>query len=102
MEKMYYFSFSKHAHDLEFRRNRLKNTIDDILMGGGKVDWSAIEKMEKEIDDINEIFTYWDGRPASKIPARLYGVAKNATLWASNTRAETCIENGRPDLVQYC
>ena len=102
MTKMYYFSFAKHAHDLEFRRNRLKNTIDDMLMGEGKPDFDLIEKMEKEISQLEEIMSYWDGYPASKIPAHLYGVAKDAVLWASNARAETCIENGRLDLVQYC
>lgn len=100
--KMYYFSFNKHGHDLEFRRNRLKNTIDDMLASGIVTDWGKVEEMEDEIEKINEIFTYWDGNPASKLPADLYQIANNAAIWASETRVATCIENGRTDLIQYC
>ena len=102
MAKMYWFSMAKHGHDLEFRMNRLKNTIDDMVMGDGKVDWDAVEKMEQEIEDIQEIFHYWCGGGAVQLPANLYGVAKNASIWASETRAGRCIENGRRDLARYC
>lgn len=102
--KMYYFSFAKHAHDLEFRKNRLLNIIDSMYMNDGeyKYDAESIERMEKEIDMIRDIFRYWDGRPASKIPANLYGLAVDIVTWASNTRASTCISNGRYDLLRYC
>ena len=101
MAKMYWFSMSKYSHDLFFRMNRLKNTIDDMVMGENEVDWDAIAKMEQEVEDIQEIFTY-GGNGAVQLPARLYGVAKNASIWAREARANTCIANGRKDLVRYC
>lgn len=101
MAKMYWFSMSKYSHDLFFRMNRLKNTIDDMVMGENEVDWDAIAKMEQEVKDIQEIFTY-GGCGAVQLPARLYGVAKNASIWAREARANTCIANGRTDLVKYC
>ena len=38
MAKMYWFSMSKYSHDLFFRMNRLKNTIDDMVLGENEVD----------------------------------------------------------------
>ena len=101
MAKMYWFSMSKYAHDLFFRMNRLKNTIDDMVMGDAEVDWDKIEKMEQEVKDLQEILSY-GGCGAVQLSARLYGVAKNASIWARETRANTCIENGREDLLKYC
>lgn len=101
--KMYYFSFAKHGHDLDFRRNRLLNLLDEEYHKLPKeTNYELCEKMEAEVEAINEIFNYWDGRPASKIPANLYGIAMNATVWAGETRAASCVANGRKDLLKYC
>ena len=100
--KWYYFSFAKHAHDIQFRINRLQNTLDDAWYGNIKLSGEQVEKMEKEIEDLNEVLNCWDGRPASKIPANLYGVAQNAVTWARETRSASCVLNGRSDLLEYC
>ena len=100
--KFYYFSFAKHAHDIQFRIYRLQNTIDAAWYGNIKLSSEQIEQMEKEIEDLDEVLNCWDGRPASKVPADLYGVAINAVNWARETRTASCIANGREDLLQYC
>lgn len=100
--KWYYFSFAKHAQDIQLRICRLQNTLDSAWYGDIKLSENQIEQMEKEIEDLNEVLNCRDDRPASKVPADLYGVAINAVNWARESRTVSCIANGREDLLQYC
>lgn len=79
-EKWYWFSFQKHGHDIEYRRNKLFCAIQD-----GEEDQNG--KLQKEYEALTEILLLQRG-PTSKIPGRLYGYAKNAILWAGNARAD--------------
>lgn len=100
--KYYFFSFQKHGHDIEFRANAIRNAMYDMEDGVEPMNGRVYDRLEKELDQLNEIMEWWDGRPASKIPGYLYGIAMEAVNWASNRRAATCIEKGRTDLLQYC
>ena len=100
-EKFYPFSFKKHGHDIEFRKNRLYLEICRMRDGEVPFDDVRYDMIEKEMDQLNEILDYCRG-PVSPIPGRLYGVAKDACAFASLTRAESCAARGRYDLLQHC
>lgn len=80
-EKTYPFSVRKHAHDIEFYRNRLFNTMHDMEMGEIPMDTKRYDRI-------------YDGKQI--------GLAKKIVIWASETRAQSCIERGRLDLLKYC
>ncbi len=82
MEKTYWFSFEKHAHDLYFRRNALYNRMAELD------EFSAeYNKLEKEFNALTSVLDYAFA-PCAKIPANLYRYAINAVSWAETTRAE--------------
>ena len=100
-EKFYPFSFEKHGHDIEFRKNRLYLEICRMRDGEVPFDDVRYDMIEKEIDQLSEILDYCRG-PVSPIPGRLYGVAKDACAFSSEARAAACIEKKRYDLLKYC
>jgi hypothetical protein len=110
--KTYPFSTAKHAHDIEFFRNRLLNRMGDMECGfdseGNDVAWDkdAYEAMEKVLyspvfESINRKMYGACGRPIW-LTGKEIGMAKEIVAWASNTRAATCVKNGRYDLLKYC
>ena len=106
MEKLYYFSVAKHAHDIEFYRNRLFNTMRDMENGDIEWDETKYDEMSNlyygDLDELYKMmFTSRDGVTV-KLTGKQIGLAKEIVAWASNTRAQTCIDAGRYDLLQYC
>ena len=89
--KMYPFSVQKHAHDIEFRRNRVKNTIDAIHMKKFFCTEENLQKLyvlEEKLTDLllaimsgNGVVCYLTGEQIA--------LAKESVLWANDTRAET-------------
>lgn len=107
MAKTYYFSVRKHAHDIELYRNRLFNTMKGMESGEIPMDAKRYDRIYEmyygPLEDLSNavFFNTRDG-----ITAQLTGpqiaLAKKIVIWASETRAQSCIEAGRLDLLQYC
>lgn len=104
--KRYPFNCEKHAHSIEFRINRLWCTIHDMQVGEIPFDEAKYVQMENEHDQLEGLLrTMLDTRDARGIcwlTGKEISLAKNAVAWASETRARSCIERGRYDLLQYC
>lgn len=88
--KLYPFSTVKHAHDIEFRRNRAKNEICDVLSGEIKMSNEEFEKLcelEEALTGLLEaVLNSRDGRVCYLTGEQL-GLAKECVLWAGNRRA---------------
>ena len=60
--RLYPFSGTKHAHDIEFRRARVKNELHEAIQLEGnrlvcKISderYAALEKLEEQLDDLIE------------------------------------------------
>ena len=84
MEKMYWFSTKKHAHDIEYRRNRCFNEVGQLEYENKPVP----KELRKLLEDLEEIRGYLAGMGnyPVQLPARLYGVAMDAVGWAAAAR----------------
>ena len=106
-EKMYPFSCKKHAHDIEFYANRLYNTMCDMESGEIPMDKERYDWMYDlyygELMELRDAVCYntRDG-VVSYLTGNQIALAKKIVFWASEERANTCIKNGRYDLLQYC
>lgn len=105
-EKRYPFSAAKHAHDIEFYHNRLWLTAREMECGEIPMDKARYERITKMLDgDLRELQNAMSGAcccPVIYLTGKQIGLAKKIVAWASETRAQTCIKNGRYDLVKYC
>ncbi len=107
MAKTYPFSTAKHAHDIEFYRNRLFNTMADMESGEIPMDAERYDRIHDmyygALEELYDAVCYntRDGR-ISYLTGPQIALAKRIVAWASETRANTCIERGRLALVQYC
>lgn len=106
MAKTYPFSVQKHAHDIEFYRNRLFNTMCDMESGEIPMDTKRYDRIydfyHGPLEELYEMmFTSRDGKTV-QLTGKQIGLAKKIVVWASETRARSCIERGRLDLLQYC
>jgi len=84
MEKLYWFSTKQHAHDVEFRCNRVYNNICGMENKGKKVP----DSMYRLHDDLEAILCYMAGscdRPV-QLPGRLYAIARDSVAWANSVR----------------
>lgn len=105
-EKLYPFSIQKHAHDIEYYHNHLWNTMKDmerdiIPMNAERYDriydfyyGELMELYEKMFDSRDGYVTYLTGKQI--------GLAKKIVVWASERRAQHCIENGKIEYLKYC
>ena len=84
--KKYPFSLNRHAHDLEFRRNRAMNELYDKQMNNTLKDGEE-ERFQKLIDDLAEILlTFPDGNNVVWITGKQYGLARDSVAWAEAMR----------------
>lgn len=87
--KLYPFSTAKHAHDIEFRRNRVKNEIYDVISGELKVSEDEFVRMcdlEAELTDLLvAVLNSSDGR-VCYLTGEQIGLAKECVLWAAGNR----------------
>lgn len=106
-QKLYPFSTRKHAHDIEFYRNRLYNTMCAMERGDMPMDGERYDRIydfyNGELEELYDAvcFNTRDGI-VSYLTGKQIALAKQIVLWASETRAQSCIESGRLDLLQYC
>lgn len=90
--KTYPFSVAKHQHDVEFRYNRISNTIDDIYSGEIEATSEQIDELENLKDQLDELRGYVFGSyPICYLPGKIYGLAVETVAWAEHTRDETQI-----------
>lgn len=85
-EKMYPFSGTKHAHDIDFRRARCKNELYEM---GIDKDHPYDAEKEKELlkleEQLDELIGYMH-EGVCYIPGRLYGLAQESVAWAAEQR----------------
>ena len=104
-EKLYPFSTQKHAHSIEFRRNRIYCEMHDMELG--VIPWNikkydAMDKMYDQLTDLLDAILYsGDGRVAW-LTGKQIALAKETVAWASNERARSLIEAGKHEYLQYC
>ena len=104
--KKYPFSIQKHAHDIEFYRNRLYNTMCDMESGEIPMDAERFDRIydfyHNELEELYcAMFDSRDGRIVY-LTGKQIGLAKRIVFWASEQRAKSCIESGKLDYLKYC
>ena len=88
--KLYPFNGTKHAHDIEFRRARVKNELcEAIQVKGNRLvckisdeEYAALENLEERLDDLigymHEGIVWLDGKR--------WALAQDCVLWAACVR----------------
>ena len=105
MSKLYPFSVQKHAHDIEFRRNRVKNEMYD--MESGETEWNSevYDKMEALEEALTELLLVVmdsrDGRVAW-LTGKQIALTKETVAWARESRANSLIKAGKTQYIKYC
>lgn len=104
-QKLYPFSVQKHAHDIEYRKNRLFCEMRDIEMGEIEADTATYNRICDQYEAVTElleaVMNSRDGRVAYLTGAQI-GLAKQCVAWASNRRADSLIKAGKYQYLQYC
>ena len=104
-QKLYPFSVQKHAHDIEYRKNRLFCEMRDIDMGEVEADDATYNRIVDQYEAVTElleaVLSSRDGRVAYLTGAQI-GLAKQCVAWASNRRADSLIKAGKYQYLQYC
>ena len=102
MAKMYYFSKEKHAHDIEFYRNRLFNTMCDMENGTIPMDAERYDRIHDmyygELEDLYNAVCYTGDYKVSLLTGKQIGLAKKIVAWAYSERVSHC----KPEYQQYC
>ena len=106
MAKTYYFSVRKHAHDIEFYRNRLFNTMCDMENGTIPMDTKRYDRIydfyHGELEELYEMmFASRDGITV-QLTGKQIALAKRIVFWASEQRAGSLIRAGKTEYLQYC
>lgn len=92
-EKLYPFSLQKHAHDIEFKKNRTFNVRAD--MESGAIPWNDAEydRLDKDYQELSDLLCVVlsgsrDGLTSWLTGSQL-GKAKEVVAWAGMARAAT-------------
>ena len=105
-EKRYPFSAAKHAHDIEFYANKIWLTMREMEDGEIPMDVERYNRLNDmyygPLNELRQAFAGACVRPVIYLTGKQIGLAKKIVVWASETRAATCIKNGRYDLIKYC
>lgn len=105
MNKLYPFSTQKHAHDIEFRRNRVFNILSEVESGEVQMSNDDYDKLRTEHEALTElleaVLNSMDGR-VCYLTGKQLALAKECVAWARNARADTLIANGKPEYLKYC
>jgi len=87
-QKLYPFSTQKHAHDIEFYRNRIYNTFHDAE--SGLITVKNIDELYDLYDELTEtlsaVMSSRDGRIAW-LTGNQIAIAKKAVMWATEQRS---------------
>ena len=88
--KLYPFSTTKHAHDIEYRRNRafieMREWEEDLT----RKDEDTYDKLCKLHDDLTELLEavlYNGNGRVCYLTGKQIGLAKECVMWAANRRA---------------
>lgn len=103
--KLYPFSVQKHAHDIEFRRNRVFCQIHDEQCGETEMsewDYQQLINLHDRLTDLLNAVLYnsRDGKVAYLTGPQI-ALAKETVAWASNTRANSLIKAGKTQYLKY-
>lgn len=106
-KKLYPFSIQKHAHDIEFYRNRLLNTRHDLECGEIPFDQRRYDRICDMLDgDLEELYNAicYNTRDGviAWLTGKQYGLAQKIMYWASEQRASSLIAAGKTEYLQYC
>lgn len=99
-KKLYPFSTEKNQHNFELISNICYNTMYDMDMGHIPMDEKEYERLEVMREKAGKFFGL--ELPVAWLPYEEWKEAKELSVMAVLHRQETCIANGRYDLVQYC
>ena len=84
--KRYPFSLRKHAHDIEFRRNRAKNEKYDKECEGTLTNEETIS-YDNLIEELGNILLYYpDNKGIVWLTGKEHGLAKETVFWAESMR----------------
>lgn len=101
--KLYPFNIQKHAHSIEFRRNRVFCEMREAEMDTS-VPAAECEKLERLHDDLTElleaVLNSRDGRIAYLTGPQI-GLAKECVAWADHQRAGALIAAGKTEYMKY-
>jgi hypothetical protein len=105
-QKLYPFSLSKHAHDIEFFRNRVFIILREMESGERPMDNQMYDKLsdlyDGPLEELSEaLYNSRDGY-ICWLTGKQIGLAKKCVAWAHETRVATCIEHGKLEYIQYC
>lgn len=100
-KKMYPFDMWNNQHNFELIANICYNRMRD--MEDGEIDFNQAEydRLEALKAKADRLFGLMTG-PITWMVWDDLKDARELAMMAVNHRAAACIENGRPDLVQYC
>ena len=88
--KLYPFSVQKHAHDIEFRCNRVFCEMHDMEVGETPYEarkYARMSDMRDELDDLlMAVLNSRDGRIAY-LTGKQIGLAKETVIWADSERS---------------
>lgn len=98
--KLYPFSTYKNQHNFMLVKNRCSNKMDDMNTGVipyNKKEYNRLYKLASKAEEL-----YCLELPVAWLDWETMREAKTIAEMAINWRAESCIRNGRFDLLQYC
>lgn len=103
--KLYPFSVQKHAHDIEFRINRVFCQIHDECCGETSMSEQEYQQLINLYDRLTDLldavlYNSRDGKVVYLTGPQI-GLAKETVIWASNTRANSLIEAGKTQYLKY-
>ena len=94
--KTYFFSSRKHAHDIEFRKNRTFNEMHNLELSDTKLTETELDTLcqlhdlyEALTDLLLAVLSTQDQRGVARLTGKQLGLAKETVLWAESTRADT-------------
>ena len=85
--KLYPFSARKHAHDIEFARNRTFNLLYDAQDTGTVEEMERLEKRYDELTDLLiAVMSSTDNNQIAWLTGPQIAKAKEIVIWADNER----------------
>ena len=100
-KKMYPFDMWNNQHNFELIRNICYNRMRDMEDTETPFDKAEYERLEELKEKADRLFGMMTG-PITWMVWEDLKDAQELSMMAVNHRMNACIENGRPDLVQYC
>ena len=104
-EKKYPFSVQKHAHDIEFRKNRVWCILRDIECGNIQWDEDMYEGLYAHynaLQDLLDAVVFGGNGRVAYLTGKQIALAKDCVAWASSTRADSLIAAGKTEYLKYC